>query len=620
MKEDSSENNYSYVSYYWHIVAQNINEFIVPECQDACISLWSRNIGTFMCSNREELEDVTYILLNKLSEQNKDIFEDLIKKGVPGYSYDEWRQRYKVAVNGRNKEQISEALLNMTNVFEMQDVLEGYYDSVEEAIADHNNFYTLNKKSGEMKYDFSRLKQEIAKGKKFSIDQFLICEDGRVWKDIFYADRHKKYLEYIKEISLLPESEVGNKKKELLSLYMKELERDLAEGGKYYTGYLPFGRKDKTIDKSSTTAEEMEELASLDMSDDNSYDFVIDFKYDGKTISIIGDDFIMVTSEEGELYQEDFAKEIIDKCLEDESIEMDPFTRFRILQILKNNQELENENQPVDTRYNYQYVPWHIVEANPDEYIIPECQGACKALWDKNIGTFMCSNRDELDDIKYIDINSLSDKNTKIIEKLIEDGVPGYSYDSYRNAYRIYANGEGEEVAKKLEDLAKVFEMQDVLEGFYVNSEEALIERFGISKVVKNPGYVAGPPISSAFNTEFLKACYRYEKNYSRVQKNPYIYIFDPSKMEKSEEEYFEEADLIKGEDGRVWLSDFYIKKHEQYVKYMKSKGIEIKADDFRKVAETGTNFFQVRDIRKIMNSINQKDREEKSPENPDEQ
>ena len=77
---DSSENNFNYVSFYWHMVAHNINEFIIPECQEACISLWARNIGTFMCSNRDELSDISYILLNDLSEENKHIIDELIKK------------------------------------------------------------------------------------------------------------------------------------------------------------------------------------------------------------------------------------------------------------------------------------------------------------------------------------------------------------------------------------------------------------------------------------------------------------------------------------------------------------------------------------------------------------
>ena len=103
MKEDSSNNNFSYSYINWHDVVKNIEEFIVPECQAACISLWARNIGTVMCSNREEFGDTTYILLSKLSEQNKRIIDELIKKGTPGFGYDSWRQCYKLAFEGRKQ-------------------------------------------------------------------------------------------------------------------------------------------------------------------------------------------------------------------------------------------------------------------------------------------------------------------------------------------------------------------------------------------------------------------------------------------------------------------------------------------------------------------------------------
>ena len=437
---DSSENNFSYVPFNWHMVAQNINEFIIPECQEACISLWARNIGTFMCSNREELSDISYILLNDLSEENKHIIDELIKKGTPGYSYDSWRRHYRLSVKGGSKEQISEALFNLTKAFEMQDVLEGYYKSVDEAIAVQNNYYKLDKDSI-IYLDTDRVEAKRDIGIEFNTDDFLVCEDGRVWKDKFYEDRHKKYLDYKDAIGKLAKREAENKKGEIISLYIEELKKELAEGGKYYTGFVPY----KQLSSNDEIMALSEKHPNDDAYDTSELESVIDIKYGEFTISIIDGSQIMVTNSEGVIYQGKGAEEIVNKYLEDENIEFDLSTRFIILKILNGNTEIENEN-PEDTRYNYQYVPWHIVEENPDEYSIPECQNACKALWNNNIGTFMCSNLNELDGTKYVDINSLSKKNIELIEQLIKDGVPGYSYDSYRNAYRIYANGEGEEV------------------------------------------------------------------------------------------------------------------------------------------------------------------------------
>ena len=61
----------------------------------------------------------------------------------------------------------------------------------------------------------------------------------------------------------------------------------------------------------------------------------------------------------------------------------------RILEEAKNgNSELDSEilkkfegqSKSIDTRYQYPYVQLEQVMANPDEYIIPACQPACKAL------------------------------------------------------------------------------------------------------------------------------------------------------------------------------------------------------------------------------------------------
>lgn len=67
MKKDLSKNNFEYTHIPWHLVAQDIDEYIIPECQEACKYLWAKNIGTFMCSNRSESDDTKYILLNNMS-------------------------------------------------------------------------------------------------------------------------------------------------------------------------------------------------------------------------------------------------------------------------------------------------------------------------------------------------------------------------------------------------------------------------------------------------------------------------------------------------------------------------------------------------------------------------
>ena len=72
--------------------------------------------------------------------------------------------------------------------------------------------------------------------------------------------------------------------------------------------------------------------------------------------------------------------------------------------------------------------------------------------------------------------------------------------------------GNKEQISEALFSLTKVFEMQDVLEGFYVDSEKALIEQFGIFRRVDNPGYVAEPPMSGTFDDDYFEKCDKYER------------------------------------------------------------------------------------------------------------
>lgn len=106
--------------------------------------------------------------------------------------------------------------------------------------------------------------------------------------------------------------------------------------------------------------------------------------------------------------------------------------------------------------FSYSYVPVHIVAQNIDEYIIPECQAACKGLWAKNLFTFMCSNRDEGDD-KYILLGQLSTENEEIFKELMEQDPEHYFYSEYRETYGVSACGNPVEAEGKLMDLIRTF-------------------------------------------------------------------------------------------------------------------------------------------------------------------
>lgn len=228
-------------------------------------------------------------------------------------------------------------------------------------------------------------------------------------------------------------------------------------------------------------------------------------------------------------------------------------------------------------QYNYRSVFLEEVIKNIDEYIIPECQDACKCFWNNNIITSMCSNYDNGAD-KWITVGELSDENKAIFEKLMEENPVHYAWDSYYNRYQISDSGEGEDVSERLAKLAQAFKMQDVIDysgQAYVTIEEYLMKKFGLSKTVQNTEYkeVQEPKFEDFDDIpSYLKAL----EDWSFAGMEPKtMQVFDESQMTKSIEEYIAEAgagDLYDSERGVIYTSQFYKDMHERYLEYTRKK------------------------------------------------
>lgn len=95
MKEDNSEldleqlkrisdnlhsisTQYNYSNRDIKEVVNNPEEFIIPEILPACKLLWDKGIETYMCGNYDDT-DGRWIELARLSDENKKIFEELMK-------------------------------------------------------------------------------------------------------------------------------------------------------------------------------------------------------------------------------------------------------------------------------------------------------------------------------------------------------------------------------------------------------------------------------------------------------------------------------------------------------------------------------------------------------------
>ena len=144
-------------------------------------------------------------------------------------------------------------------------------------------------------------------------------------------------------------------------------------------------------------------------------------------------------------------------------------------------------------RYQYSYVELEEVMDNPEEYIIPKCLPACRALWSKNIETFMVSNDDENN--LYVLLNNVSPENMEIFQEYQEQDAR-FIYDGYRKTIGIAVKRNDERAMNELESLTNVFNIQDTLrfktaekflESYKYTDGSVVIEKDGTISRYKNP-------------------------------------------------------------------------------------------------------------------------------------
>ena len=236
---------------------------------------------------------------------------------------------------------------------------------------------------------------------------------------------------------------------------------------------------------------------------------------------------------------------------------------------------LDKKMEEFNLKYEYGSVRTDKVAENINEYIVPECQQACKSFWSKNIMTFMCNNYNEPDDTKYVLIGSdLSEENKKILDRLLEEDPEHYYYSKYRNAYGIRLQGNDLQiVSQKLANLTDPFKMQDIHEG-KMTREEFLMDIVGLVKYQENPEFDKyhkdnpRPKMEDFQNPmDYWDALDRYDE----LEPPMRIRLLDDKGMTKSFEEYLKEygyQDLYDSKNDIIFVSDFYKNAHLRYLKY----------------------------------------------------
>lgn len=212
------------------------------------------------------------------------------------------------------------------------------------------------------------------------------------------------------------------------------------------------------------------------------------------------------------------------------------------------------------------------VETHPERYILPECIPACKALWDKNIYTFMTSNHGDIYS-RWVQFaqDDLSPENHALFEKLAAKQPANYHLkDNYRsNVFTVVVEGTGEPAGDELLSLVADFQMQDVPEGVaYLSLEDFLILYDNCYDEVPNPNYrpMQHPALlqEKVNAAEYLKLDKEYEEWLNSEESHETIRKFNPQKQTTPTAELVARENMIL-DGNRVYLSDFHYQKHLAY-------------------------------------------------------
>lgn len=251
--------------------------------------------------------------------------------------------------------------------------------------------------------------------------------------------------------------------------------------------------------------------------------------------------------------------------------------------LIKNFMDRVSDVPKKDSRYQYPYVELEKVMANPEEYIIPQCLPACRALWDKNIETFMVSNNDDED--LYVLLTHVSNENMAIFNQMKQQD-PRFVFDGYRNTIGIAVKGNNESSMHELQGLTEVFKVQDT---FRFQTAEDFLESYkhtGGEITIADDGTIhrnVNPTLANITLQEALEKSGKsglYVAEEERVYESP-MYLNWHKKYEQSLNDSMKEtiSDITPYKDnvdGNIaHLRDTYLTAEREYVsELLKSEGM----------------------------------------------
>ena len=202
------------------IYNEGIEKYIEAPCVNACKKLWDKNMFTkaSVIDNNK-----ISIVFDKLSKENENIFSKLVQEDNKHYCYSIKNEpRIQIDFNNNAKEN-SVYLENLVEPFKLQDVTSGYMEKEEflMKVCNCERVEGIKEHTKEWNAEFVFAPEKVEKTfneylKEYLYEDLFVPEEGRIYKNKFYLDAHKKYLNSIREkiedkIENKSDEQIGNK-------------------------------------------------------------------------------------------------------------------------------------------------------------------------------------------------------------------------------------------------------------------------------------------------------------------------------------------------------------------------------------------------------------------------
>lgn len=181
---------YEYVHVSMDEVIDNPEEYIIPECMDACKIFWEKGIETFMCSNYENV--IFYVSINEftLDENNKRILDQ--NSGNRFFGRDAINEMPVI------RAEVPEKLSELAKLFVLQDAMD--FKTRDQILEEykrrgHTDCEILPNGMLRLKFNPQRVNATIEDALKDLDLKYYDAEEGKLFGSKFAFEHHKKFKE-----------------------------------------------------------------------------------------------------------------------------------------------------------------------------------------------------------------------------------------------------------------------------------------------------------------------------------------------------------------------------------------------------------------------------------------